>query len=258
MNGCSFTDIWKPSDDFVKALGCDKVVNLGIEATSFQRTVRSSIEWIAQNGKPKFVLAPITFSHRWELALNLHDDPIEGSWIPLQNSNFIRDDIKLQGTNAKDLKKLIDDYYKIIPNVKTYYDKLFTDIILFANYLENNGIRYLMFDMCNNFDKKHIQDILNERFTWRDLVVKDKIPNEGKSLKTIILDMEDEVLANAGVDVFEEVFKLIFTKLWDEMKSKEDKSFLDRLLNQSVKENYADYESRQQAAQDIDDEGFRV
>ena len=157
MNGCSFTDICKPSDDFVKALGCDKVVNLGIEATSFQRTVRSSIEWIAQNGKPKFVLAPITFSHRWELALNLHDDPIEGSWIPLQNSNFIRDDIKLQGTNAKDLKKLIDDYYKIIPNVKTYYDKLFTDIILFANYLENNGIRYLMFDMCNNFDKKHIQ-----------------------------------------------------------------------------------------------------
>ena len=70
-----------------------------------------------------------------------------------------------------------------------------------------------------------LQDILNDRFTWRDLVVKDKIPNEGKSLKTIILDMEDEVLANAGVDVFEEVFKLIFTKLWDEMKSKDDKSF---------------------------------
>ena len=157
MNGCSFTDIWKPGDDFVKALGCDKIVNLGIEATSFQRTVRSSIEWIAQNGNPKFVLIPITFSHRWELALNLHDHPIEGSWIPLQNSNFIRDDIKLQGTNAKDLKKLVDDYYKIIPNVKTYYDKLFTDIILFANYLENNNIRYLMFDMCNNFDKKDIK-----------------------------------------------------------------------------------------------------
>ncbi len=29
--------------------------------------------------------------------------------------------------------------------------------------------------------------------------------------------MEDEVLANAGVDVFEEVFKLIFTKLYDEL-----------------------------------------
>jgi type I restriction enzyme M protein len=29
--------------------------------------------------------------------------------------------------------------------------------------------------------------------------------------------MEDEVLANAGVDVFEELFKLIFTKLYDEL-----------------------------------------
>ncbi|MCM1048255.1 MAG: SAM-dependent methyltransferase [Clostridiales bacterium] len=36
--------------------------------------------------------------------------------------------------------------------------------------------------------------------------------------------MEDEVLANAGVDVFEEVFKLIFTKLYDEMESGRDKS----------------------------------
>ena len=32
--------------------------------------------------------------------------------------------------------------------------------------------------------------------------------------------MEDEVLAHAGVDVFEEVFKLIFTKLYDEKKNR--------------------------------------
>ncbi len=31
--------------------------------------------------------------------------------------------------------------------------------------------------------------------------------------------MEDEVLANAGVDVFEEVFKLIFIKLYDELQN---------------------------------------
>ncbi len=66
-----------------------------------------------------------------------------------------------------------------------------------------------------------LEDILKERFTWRDFIIKDKIPNEGKSLKIIITEMEDEVLANAGVDVFEEVFKLIFTKLYDETKSQE-------------------------------------
>ncbi len=59
-----------------------------------------------------------------------------------------------------------------------------------------------------------LNDILSERFTLKDLIIKDKISNERKSLKDIILEMEDEVLANAGVDVFEEVFKLIFTKLY--------------------------------------------
>ncbi len=38
-----------------------------------------------------------------------------------------------------------------------------------------------------------------------------------RSLRDLIEDLEDEVLANAGVDVFEEVFKLIFTKLYDEL-----------------------------------------
>ena len=47
---------------------------------------------------------------------------------------------------------------------------------------------------------------------------------ERKSLKDLILEMEDEVLANAGVDVFEELFKLIFTKLYDEMQSGRNKT----------------------------------
>lgn len=51
------------------------------------------------------------------------------------------------------------------------------------------------------------------------MIKKDKLVNERKSLKGLILEMEDEVLANAGVDVFEELFKLIFTKLYDEMES---------------------------------------
>ena len=38
----------------------------------------------------------------------------------------------------------------------------------------------------------------------------------------IVQELEDEVLANAGVDVFEECFKLIFTKLYDEKQSGED------------------------------------
>ncbi|NLA23347.1 MAG: N-6 DNA methylase, partial [Bacteroidales bacterium] len=64
-----------------------------------------------------------------------------------------------------------------------------------------------------------LSDILKERWTIQDLIEKDKLVSEKKSLKDLILEMEDEVLANAGVDVFEELFKLIFTKLYDEMES---------------------------------------
>ncbi|MFH1698783.1 MAG: N-6 DNA methylase [Candidatus Omnitrophota bacterium] len=104
-----------------------------------------------------------------------------------------------------------------------------------------------------------LEDILKERFTWRDLVVKDKIPNEGKSLKTIITEMEDEVLANAGVDVFEEVFKLIFTKLYDETKSKDDKVIIDRTLRKNLKaEEIGDFEKLKAVLKDIDDSDFRV
>jgi type I restriction enzyme M protein len=64
-----------------------------------------------------------------------------------------------------------------------------------------------------------LADILNECVTLVDLIAKDKLVKENKSLKTLIEEMEDEVLANAGVDVFEELFKLIFTKLYDEWYS---------------------------------------
>lgn len=73
-------------------------------------------------------------------------------------------------------------------------------------------------------ENQKLKDILIERWTINDLVAKDKLVSEKKSLKGLIEEMEDEVLANAGVDVFEEVFKLIFTKLYDEMESGRDKS----------------------------------
>ena len=73
-----------------------------------------------------------------------------------------------------------------------------------------------------------LSDILSERWTIKDLIERDTLVKQKKSLKDKILEMEDEVLANAGVDVFEELFKLIFTKLYDEMESGRDhKRFLE-------------------------------
>lgn len=78
-----------------------------------------------------------------------------------------------------------------------------------------------------------LDDVLQERFTLKELIIEDKIPNQGKSLRKIIEEIEDEVLANAGVDVFEEVFKLIFTKLYDEYKSRKDKEIINYFLEKS-------------------------
>lgn len=76
-----------------------------------------------------------------------------------------------------------------------------------------------------------IDDIKDESFTYLDLMRKDRLIEEKKSLKNLILEMEDEVLANAGVDVFEEVFKLIFIKLYDEMESAGDREYIEREMS---------------------------
>ena len=65
---------------------------------------------------------------------------------------------------------------------------------------------------------KSLKDVLKQDFTFDDLKKADKLQTQKITLKSIVLDMEDEVLANAGVDVFEEVFKLIFIKLFDELE----------------------------------------
>ncbi len=104
-----------------------------------------------------------------------------------------------------------------------------------------------------------LKDILSERFTLKDLIIKDKIANERKSLKDIILEMEDEVLANAGVDVFEEVFKLIFTKLYDEFQSKKDKANIEFYLDQNLDDDErADYEKLKETLKGLNDKKFRV
>jgi len=86
-----------------------------------------------------------------------------------------------------------------------------------------------------------LSDVLSERWTIGDLVRLDKLVNEKKSLKDLILEMEDEVLANAGVDVFEELFKLVFTKLFDEMEGGRDKT------RHLVFKNYGDTETELKA-----------
>lgn len=63
-----------------------------------------------------------------------------------------------------------------------------------------------------------LRDILTERWTIQWLEENDELRKGKTTLKNIILDLEELVLGNAGVDPFEEIFKLIYAKLYDEWK----------------------------------------
>jgi len=159
INGCSFGECWNPSDQFVSDLGCDSVENISKQATSFQRTCRTTVEWIAQNGDPHFVIIPITFAHRWELAIAQNDDPLDGAWFPLQRKDLLNSTKHTLATEVdkKKVALMMDLYYGNIPTIKTYWDKVFTEVVLLSAFLKSRNIRHIMFDMCNNFDRKHIK-----------------------------------------------------------------------------------------------------
>ena len=109
-------------------------------------------------------------------------------------------------------------------------------------------------------ETQSLKDILDEPFTLKDLIIKDKILKEGKSLRQIIENMEDEVLANAGVDVFEECFKLTFTKLYDESLSKKDKEIISYYVDSNCScESLADLEYKDyiELVKEVNDKKFR-
>jgi type I restriction enzyme M protein len=63
-----------------------------------------------------------------------------------------------------------------------------------------------------------LRDILKERWTLRWLEEHDELKRGKTTLKKILLDLEELVLGNAGVDPFEEIFRLIYAKLYDEWR----------------------------------------
>lgn len=67
-----------------------------------------------------------------------------------------------------------------------------------------------------------LSQVINEKVTIDELTEKNKLVTERLSLKDVILDLENLVLANAGVDAFEEVFKLVYAKLYDEWAAEND------------------------------------
>ena len=80
--------------------------------------------------------------------------------------------------------------------------------------------KYSEFEQVKDLEQptKAIRDIiLSRKWKYKDLVEYNETQNF--NLKTIIQDLEELVLANSGVDSFNEIFKLIYAKLYDEFSA---------------------------------------
>lgn len=134
-----------------------------------------------------------------------------------------------------------------LEQLKSYCNAEGSPIGVWTNGLE---IVYLhrgepnLFTSLTDIPKSHqkLSDLVAERWDLKRLTAENRLVKERLSLRSIIEDMEDLVLANAGVDAFDEVFKLIYAKLYDEWnagRSSKKTNYLEfRLYASTPKECY--------------------
>lgn len=109
----------------------------------------------------------------------------------------------------------------------------------------SNGVQ--RFILYRPYPKEYIttlSDIPNVNQTWDDLFEEKRTYNELQEkfdLSFIISRLEEMVLAQAGVNVFEEVFKLIYAKLYDEDQARNFRAKKEVLFRQykEPKKTYA-------------------
>lgn len=90
-----------------------------------------------------------------------------------------------------------------------------------------------------------LDDIINHRFTLKTLILNDTLQKE--TLKDVVKRLEQRFSANDSSDKsFEEIFKLIYCKLYDEFSSSDN---AQEIVNQQKYQN--------KSIEDIDDSNFR-
>ena len=186
-----------------------------------------------QNGKPEEIIRQL-----WLYKLNkFYGYPFDiidtEKSVHFGSKEFARADIVVYKNDKITPYIIIEvkkpNFEKGIDQLKSYLNAEGCEIGVWSNG-EVKTILYRNYP--NNFEdtlseipsaNKTIDDLLSEKKTLADLDPK-------TDLKEIIKIIEELVLANAGVDVFTEVFKLIYAKLFDEIEAqkREDREILFR------------------------------
>jgi type I restriction enzyme M protein len=149
--------------------------------------------------------------------------------IPVQfgtevNTKFA--DIAVFRDSTKETVKLLFEIKKPkrkegIEQLKTYLGAKGNPIGIWSNGIDRLILyrpRNTDFDTLSEIPKvnEEAKDVLEIKRTLAQL-------KTSFNFKKIIQDLEELVLANSGVDEFNEIFKIIFAKIWDEKEANENK-----------------------------------
>jgi type I restriction enzyme M protein len=100
-------------------------------------------------------------------------------------------------------------------------------LILTDGKLQNNILRTdpNLFEDLPEIPKfnETVEDVRTKKLVYGDL-------EEVVNLKQLIFDLQEAVLANSGVDAFDEIFKLIYAKLYDEIRTPRDENRRFRVI----------------------------
>ena len=160
ISGCSYGVVYSEIEKELQDLfGVDEVINLSQVGASPDRQIRVVIEWIAQNGNPHMVILPVSHYNRFDLPISRELDTLHNLHYRMQWHHH-------DSLNREEINELID-----IDTLKTFlkagsmvnqiehtvHDYLFVKLITFQSYLELNGIRHLIFDTGNYYEKLWMQ-----------------------------------------------------------------------------------------------------
>ena len=129
LSGCSYGWAWQSFPG----------TNISQSGGSIARSVRTTIEWIVANGNPDYVFIPLTLTNRFEIAKIMEQNiPIEGPYITGGHTHY------------EIGAKLSDSCY-------LGWDYAFMYITLLSAWLDQRGVKHLIWDQANMFDRKDIQ-----------------------------------------------------------------------------------------------------
>jgi hypothetical protein len=150
LNGCSFSANYKQAGTLASQLGYDHFINLSRPGSCNRRIIRSTMEYLLGN-QAKFVMLGLTFWDRQEGSF-LPNRTDKDTWVSFSPNGlsdpFIPKDSDLLFNNSRSsIEKYVLDRYRYDLNLR-YIDQLLCDLLMFTAYLDQNQIRYIIFNTC--------------------------------------------------------------------------------------------------------------